>query len=545
MTTDLSQLQIENPEKTSVGFLRLNMYDWAVCGIMFLGIIYALNKYGALAGLVTLIVSLSIVWRFTEGRAYYLFFMWWTSLWVSLVRHGWIWRSTAFREKQGKRQILPQAQPFPFDIYELHDDSKHLRIGTVFNMKSHTDTIVITGSGSDMIALSYEGQRLWIEQLANRVEAIMGEQEGVKIEVSYLLRRRPANLHALFGGFSQDVYPQVITPTGLNKPEAERTPEEQRWINLHLDLQQLVDMASELPEDTLMATLWTISRVGELVKVSKKGKHKEGKRAEAIQRQQALRLPVIKLAQSVTSSLRECGIADPEVLDSTALQHFMRESWDITNTRDYHESELLRAATQNHPAQTPSEPDRHWPEWYVRAQRKFVNIDGNLHAVVRLTGMPPWTMGHVVRQVDHTCFADGRPVRNLSRALVSEAGRSVYEYALAGLWLNIREALGDWMSVRRQRPKSQERIARAERQEQAAATNRVLQRFCLLIDVAVPGTTDPADKQGLAHAVEELADAIEAIKTSAKGLGLHPVNVKGTARVLPASITACTGIDML
>lgn len=544
MATDLTQLQIENPEKTSVGLMRFNKYDLVMSGVLLTGTIYVLKMYGALAGLGALLASLFILWRFTEGRTYYLFIMWWANLWVSLGRHGWIWRSSTFRQEQGGRQVLPQAKPFPFDIYELRDDSANLRVGTIFNKKSFTDTIAVIGSGSDMIALSYEGQQLWIEQLANRVEAIMGEQESVKIEVSYLLRRRPANLHTLYGGFAQDLHPQVIAPSGMAKPEQERTEEEQRWVNLHLNLRQLIDVAAEYPEDTMMVTLWTISRVGELAKA---GKSKKGK---GIQRRRALRLPVIRLTHSVLSSLHDCGVASPTVLDSTAIQRFLRESWDVTNIRDYHEWEALQAATQtptegNIPPLPPEQTEPHWPSRYVRAHRKFVDIDGNLHAVLRLTGMPLWTMSHVLRQIDHTCYADGRPVRNLSRALVSEAGNSTYEYLLSGLWLNARETMSDVLSVRRQRPKSQERTARTERQEQAAADNRVLQRFCLLVDVAVPGPANPANKQDLAQATEELTDAIEAIQASAKGLGLQPVNVKGAARILAASLTACTGIDLL
>jgi hypothetical protein len=251
------------------------------------------------------------------------------------------------------------------------------------------------------------------------------------------------------------------------------------------------------------------------------------------------------------------GVTNARVLQGREVHRFIREAWDVSKVDEYREWQMHQLADEvNGPneainmrkaeprAEVKAPAVRHWPERYIRAHKKDIDIDGNLHAVLMLINQPEWTLGDVLRQIDTVVLQSGFKVANMSRAVVSEAGKSTKEYAFVGLRINMTNTIRELIFAR-ERPKSRMNAERDARAEDAAASNKVLQRHYILIDVAVAGPTDPRDKQELALCREVLDENIEAVRRRARALGLAPLRVKGESRLLQASFTATTGIDML
>lgn len=511
---EVEALSTQNEPKLSMNYFSPSESDkrWlgVVVGLALQGYVAA-GRFGAMMvfglGAVTFL-------RLTNGRLYSLTWHVVRSVWLTRVKKGMVWQSAPLHAGSRRRRwdgngLIERPRPIPLEVNTIGLDGE---IGILHHPETGTDSLVITGEGSNISSLSQRAQYDVAQRLAEAIKKV-ASLKGWKVGWSFVFRRCPPNLEEL-GNFARaNLHPEAALPEGLITPWDELTTEQKRWMRLNQNWNEVVELVKFLGTDAVMAAVATVRRQGKL---------SEAASGKALDPDVINRLPISKVATTAENELAACGVVNPTTLGLRGLQGYLRRLWDVVTLPAYHRWEASTPSVEE--LLDPSN-DRMWPQHEIVAHHDHLVMDGTYHSFIRITKRPPDSLPSFFSQI----FAI--QVQYLTVTLVGEVARSNREVHLRDWGSAAMEEVENWRGhgYKRKPVEARER-ARKERHERIFVS-RFGQRFIVLI--AVSSSTR-----------DQLEEDIDAVQTKLNLMGVDGKRVTLASQQLPALLTT-TGLNML
>jgi hypothetical protein len=519
---DRQRLSIEVPERLGMNYLSMSGADSTLIVVMqMLGITFGIATGKALVWFASLVITGLLLCRADNGRIYYIFGQWWVSRWMKRPRRkvprGTVWQA------EGKSSWVSQRRPppMPFNTGTIGEHFGFMDFDSA-------DVIVIEGTGASFISLDPETQYRENLRLAELKKRISAAATGYSIGISYVFRRRPADVHEFAAKLDRVVHPDVAVPEAFLFPEDQRlnghnvlSTEQRRMLALHSIMGEELEVAETYTGQTTMAMVVTVQRDSKAIRAFK------GK--SSLSEEDVKRLTMHKVKELAVDGLRRIGVSNPRALGLEDINLFVRRAHDVANISKYYD--LLQKGLVD-PYGT-----QHWPQERMVVFDDHCIVDDTYHAVLRIRRGPPKVMVDYFRQL-HAI-----DVPWLTVGLISETVSSTREYRILNRGIALKESFDEARGVIRQAPHVRARDQGREKREMELFQSRFGQAYVPLIGVSAPcwRMVDGVRVSNFPEFDDHVNDVIKA----GHGLGLNIMRVNGAVRQLPALWSVSTGLPML
>jgi len=393
---DLRTLETSMPEKTSMNPLSFDRPDAKftilMAGFMSLGQSY----YGKLAAMLVIAVWVGFMWRREDGRNYRLLGDWWMSLWIARVEKNLIWTA----KKKRWSDVFRRSPPINIKLGELGD------LGLIHVVSRKTDSIVITGDGSDSSSQNLVAQHSYNLNNSDTIKRVAAVP-GYSVGTSFVFRRRLSNISKVDSYFGDNLDHEVAIPRALTVEPEQYTDYDHRKMGIRLITEELRDMVQAYSGEVDMAAVLTIRREGILAALKKGG---------SLAADDIHRLPIAKVARAATDGFVTNGVSNVSTLDFPGAHAFVQGAWNIAHADEYYRR-LEDPANYDF-------SDFPGPEHEILAFSDHCITDDTLHSVIKLTQCPAFALPNFFRQLHAT------NVRWPAVTLVGDAVGSGMEYTL-------------------------------------------------------------------------------------------------------------------
>ncbi len=514
LTVDDGRIETNHPTELSGRWLSFDWADKCFGIVMLVVILLAQSFFGKIGLFAAALATLGLLVRGPYGRNYYVFGQWWYSfIWIGLVQRNVLWTANAGTSRF--EHLVRRASPLSLDLHILGDpDDTTEDIGLLYNEAAQTDSIVIFADGSDHASVDDAAQYGRLQQLSETIKRL-ASVPGLNVGISYVFRRRPADVEAVRDWDARNGHPDVLLPEALDKNPEDYSDRDKRMLFLLKGLSESWEMIAQSTAKVDMAVVLTITHSG-MLEAAGKGL-KSGRDIP--------RLPIVRLAQSATVGLERANVRGAEVASPARLEAYLRRSWDVVtigafdtmvSERDSDEIDLTEAV-------------RHWPhspDSRITVADDHCSIDGTLHGVVRISGASPDPLPMWYRQLF------GANVRYLSIALVGETLSYRGEYWFLQKLIPLRaEFLQGIFGMDDRGPRAAEAQESLEQRREDIYRSRYLQNYVVLVAVSADDS-------------EQFEDDMAEVLRVAESIGLSASRVKGKVRQVPYLLSATTGVPV-
>jgi hypothetical protein len=507
----------ENPESTGVNFWSFTVADRCINAIAFLTTVSMFPTLGLLFTVVTPVVWFIVMFRWENGRTYYLFIKKWQDVYLALTRS---WEAP--KGKTGRiRKRLFQSYPIDFTTATVGEELGFIDLGRY-------DAIVLSAKGSEIGAMSLEGQLTASQKIADIGRYVAARVKTRSVGVSYLFRRRPADVFQAYANTQNYLDPDVAVPEAL-LPDINLnrlSPDQRRDLILHTNLDQVRGQMQAQGSEPMRAMVFTLQRDLTVANAIKKN--------ESLPSDEVPRLTAQDIAVAALSGLEDAGVTDPHVLDLQELNGFVRGSWDVADIDDY------QALKQEGNEKVLRRSRLHLPQRRIRVYNDYIVTDNTMHAVLRITKVPPLTRPDYFPQLFRI------PWPWISVALVGEAASSGLEYQVTQRAVAIGEILDERFRASKA-PTTAKKEALRRKREEDLADNPYAQSYVILVAVSCPIEQDPdKDPEVLEkEAHRKLEDAMaKVVIPRIRIMRCEAKRVTGRSRQLESLFMATTGIPV-
>jgi hypothetical protein len=520
---------LTGPERLSYRLLNLSSTDKGAFLVLIALGSYLWGKLGFFGLAAGILLTTYFLWPLAWSRRYYAWGEKVYDAWIKLVDQATLWESDEVRRESHRvwwrrllRALIMRAHPFPLRVDTLFD------YGLIHNVRSGTDSLVITGDGSRIAAMDPDEQSDHQEIIADEIRRIAG-YKGITATVSMVLRRRPSNPVLFDQNQDRHAFPDHVMPEALvamartNKSadelyaDGEITREQLRDYRLHrINVAQNRASYETDGSSVDMAMVITIKRSARLIRADKR---KHGKPLEAAE---VRRERLVQLAESMGDALVRASVANPHVLNAEECADYLRSAWDVADLSDYY-----RARLRPQDNATSDAVSLYQPQHAIYAKNGVCVMDRTGHAVVRITKLPKQIPPNMMPRL----FTDSG-VRWVTRTMVGETTTGNSEY-YGFTWLGfILEDILDALGLHRTGRKTQRRKETLDSNASQIDEQAHIEYFNGYL------ATAGVDEVQLNLDVEEL------IRTVAN-IGGQAQRVPGGSRQARATLTAVTGIPLL
>jgi hypothetical protein len=457
-----------------------------VLGVIALVTIFTTVKLtNWIVGAPVTIVLLLLFVHLDEGRMYAIGG---TKLLDRHIRHAkrhTLWRAGKKRPKY----------PLPFKIDQIGDVGDE-RLALIRNTDKQTISLVIGGDGAEMVGQSIAAQHMYTQMLAEATKIIAATAPGVKTYISWMVRRRPKNMIGQIKSFGNNVLATVLQSTNGDGTGLQH--------RMQTYARQLLAMVEDSAGDVDMVAVITLQMDRAL----------GGPKGKGVSERELSRMAARKIAEIAVSQFAGAGVANPHALTRKELVVFLRGGWDIVHLNEFHAAQLL----------DPTAEDI-WPDEHVRVYPDHVDIDGSLHAVIRLraNNIP---LPIIFRRI----FATAVPFVAFTQIAQTISGRS--EEAGLERYISAREGVRTHFGIIREGPRARHKAEELERQEETVFEHGFRVFFSYLICVSASDT-------------DELDNYVDALIAATDVLGMRGKRVRGETLLWLSFLSAITGVNYL
>jgi hypothetical protein len=518
-------LRVFNPTRLVQRILSITTADWKFTVLMgcVLLVSNAVWNNTLISWGIVIVYGLLMVKYIPDDRAYYVP--------VQMVRSLRIRRNEGVRWPTKKRRFSVgrrlDSEVIPLEVNYVRGLG---HIGIIHNFRNNTDSVVITGDGSDMSALSLTEQRDRLRMHAEGTIAVAGRPD-VQVGISYVFRRGPFNAWQFRDDLAATGAPEIMDPHYLRADYLEDlSPAQRRRMNLHSNMVESQKLLNEFGSDVVMAAIVTIRRYGILAKISKRGakKPKRTHRKSRDESQSVVEnletLPIADVANACVDGLKATGVDGVHVLNPRECEQYIRSGWDVTNQPDYN--------TQVHEGTVKAYS--HWPMRRIQVLRRVSIYDNTAHAVLRVKALPAPMLPHFMR------LLHGMGIDYPAFSLVGETVSSTGDYLALGRIRHLSDALAETVGFTKG-IRSKEALESIEQREEQVANEQFVYLYNILIDVRLPVDGDNPDED-----LRELERMVGILRNELRSrFGVVTNRIKLGSRQEAAMWSATVGTNML
>jgi hypothetical protein len=497
--------EITHPDRREQDWFYPSDTDYVFLGI-FIPVAFVILAFYQFIGLLVDAAVFGLCWtQLSDGRIYYVAGIKFRNFWIFVLRHN-VW------EAEPKHPLLAKLLRAP-PIFRRLAINLVGDLALIYNKKAKTDTLLIGGSGSHNTSFDIYAQARIIERIGEGIKRI-ASVKNYEVVVGFVNMRRQSNVRRMLEVYAEHTHWDYLPrdPDNPWPPEEDLTPEERGDRNIALVLQDC--LASEHDENrtnTMLATI-TIRRDGLMRKAAKKG----GSMAD-LEEERTLIEEIAEVAESV---LMNCGVVDAHAYNFEETHEHLRYIWDVKQDDEY-------PSWQTYVGDDPEHPDYeyfvkffHWPRKFIRAFKTWCDLDGSLHAVLRLEENP--------KEADPMTFLDmfAIDVPNVTVSVVGKTVKSRRTVRILERTTRVEEVFKDSLGVA---DDTQAAISRNERtQTQLETAHR--SRFSQLYNVVV--VVSATNRRDLKEYVKVAIRTLHGID------GVYVKRVKGSYLQVPWVLTA-------
>lgn len=488
-------------------------------------------------------IAVALIYRFATsyGRGYNEILAAFHGLYIEYMLHGVVYDANDFATGEERTRGLAAFlrrhdigvdghSPLPFDFVRVRAR------GTSFTVLRSRDTpydhIVIAASGGAFAGRDPNAQQAAVNALAETTNHTIAKSD-LKVGISYLLLNGPLNSAKLQHALKEMIDPVIAVPDMfyLDEEELAYVTRRRQYADHVLKTTRYAGAA-----ETWHAVVLSIRRTYEWERAAR------GK----VSGKDLYELPLADLARSMVQSLQSSSkleLGDVRCLGITELSSLVRCSWDAADINGYYKAqqageipttdEELDALQLRQKGTKPSiNLLRPFPEQRVTVHGKkgYVQFDNNFIAVVRVTQLPERIRADEFKSL-HAIMPAGTWVRQAMVGSSVSGGAETTQYILGqSAMLNLTKAFKGNRIVADPRDKRKQK-ALADQANQLSV-HSVSQHFNMLFAIVA---TDP----------DTLQNNISDLRAALLTRGFKTDNVKATARLVPAVISATLGINRL
>lgn len=502
---------------------KLGGTDWGAAICLVFVTLFLNAQMGILGFLIGIGVIVSLLWPLGWSKRYYAIGEWLAGVFIHVFLRDALWLAENDPNEGFFRKLCRWLynrcthHAYPYRVDTLYD------YGLVYTKPMSTDSVIITGDGSDIAGLSLQEQANRAEWIAEEIRRNVS-YEGLEVTTSMVFSRRPLDMIDVLAVQNASMHPNVLWPEALlvlaENPGRSAddlykagllTRQQLRDYRLHkVNVVQARALLGERGMTPIMAYVITVNRSTRLQAAEPK-RRGQGKPLD----ESELRFEkIIQIAQASSDALRKAGVGNPRVLTPRQAEAYLRV-WDVAGLPSFFERQLEETGH-----------GLHHPEHAIMAQSDVAVFDQTGHATVRLTVPPqhvtPNTMPQLVTQSE---------VPWLTRTIVCESTTGKWEYRGTYFLGNLVDILMSVFSGIRPGAKSIRR-----RQKLDAAEERIAdESHILYLNVF----------ESCAHDDPKVLEMyVDMLQREIRSIGGKSERLKGRARIVPWTLTALTGIPV-
>jgi hypothetical protein len=498
---------IRHPEKLEQDWLYPSDTDYVFLGV-FLPL--AFMTLALFQGLGLLIVGVAFVgcwFQLLNGRVYYV---------LGGIKPRNFWNDRILRhnlwEAEPKHPLLARLlRPPPpnarLAINQVGD------LGLIYNNSAKTDTLLVGGLGSDIYAHNIHAQARIIERVGDSIKRIASFKK-YEVIVGFVNMRRPSVVREMLSIYDDHIHPAFLPRDPVINPwPPEEDPEEERGDqNIAKVMEDVLFIERDVNSRTTMLVTITIRRDAFLRKAARKG----GSMAEDAEERSLIE----EIAEVAEDALANCEIADPHAFSVMETHEHLRYVWDIHQDDEYAGWKDEVGADPEHPEHEYFVKFFHWPKQFIRAFRTYCDLDGSLHAILRVVENPD--------EADPMSFLEmfAIDVPNVTVALVGKTVKSRRTVRFMERSSRIESVFKDMTGIADDTQAAIEREERTQTKLETAHRSRFTQLFNIVVVVSATNKSD------LNNYVKVATRQIHAID------GVYAKRVKGSFLQVPWLLTA-------
>jgi hypothetical protein len=530
-----------------------------VCVIVLLRVEHLVPTLAVIGLALMLIVGW---YQTTYGRLYfYLGFVKPNNFLIMRLQKGIVWEAESTSRIRARLRAPPITERLEINGID--------KLAVAYNRRDKTDTIIVSGLGSDAAALVLPLQKA----VDNRVSEVMkriASGRDLQIRLSFMTSSRPQNVLEVIDKFDRTLHPDFVRKAAedavvvkadeydvddLNENsikdvvelfeddeqlkillEREDSGHKRRAVkaaisdriddlafrhNIMEVTDELLDWANYDTSMTRMALAITIRRDNILSKMSVKG--------ESLADDESEDPLILQIAQAAVDGLASCGVYEPHYYSVGEMHAHFRYAWDVQQNSSYN---LWLAEHKDDEDYTDEEWNfLQWPQNSIAVKKKRRNravcvTDDSVHAVLLVSNLPKEAEPHTFRPL---YSIDVPNITVCNTGLVVGSGREVRSLDIASAASDpIRESLG----IVYQTQQSLDRTQRRQESLEAAYRARYTYRFNMVFVISSSSTFE------LERDVEEALRSIYAID------GVRVDRVNESYMLYPWMVRGTTGIPV-
>lgn len=501
-----NDLVVAHPKSRSMRFGKFDGNDvrWTLLSVSLLIITSSLTS-----GIVNrlAVVALVLVWwatmqvpESTDDRIYQTPIVAFQNWWIRKVRKGVLW-------ERGNKSRLKKLRRYTLIPVEVHAFGE---TGLLHNRRKKTDSLVITGTGSPLVAMTLAGQYHGHEDIAGIIRRA-ASVEHTPVGVSFCVRARPDDPWVFWDTVAEYGEPEVVLPAGrLKESEDYLTDYDRRMLFLET-IQNSLPEISDQANSIEMAIVITIRRSEPLGKALRKG---------TITSAEANRQPIMRIRNIALAQLGRHGVSDVQALDAAGMERFLRMAWDVVGLEKYFARTHERAALGE-----SATSDQWYPAKRVRVGRNYVEIDGTYSTALKMTSYRSSPLPHEPR-VFYASHA-----RWFSHCVLGETVNGNWEYRFLNLSSGFLKDIVDIIGIQYSGPKVERRERELTDRLRDIDRSTYTEAYNILATVS-------------AGSLEELEEEVQKEIDRLTGEGMAPIRVAGESKQLPWFLSAVFCVDL-
>jgi hypothetical protein len=515
--TEERQVELEEiPSKLNSNPLSMSRTDWWFSATMLLTGIILQNIFNSLAFLATLLLWLLLMRRRMNRRLYLEPAAKLRSFKYMRLRKGQVypkprrkfrrWKKAKAEPKPGV-ESQPESKPakrfgrkksskpprerthwaIPFWVNAVPTPDGLGNTGVLHIPRRSSDTVIFSGSGSDLPSLDPMGQSRRYDQFAEMIQQAARQQRGIGVGVSMVFRKDPFDIFQLQRDQEDILHPQAVIPDAIYKSADELTDEDRAWAMVSETQYQLREDLAEIATQPRMLYCLTIRR---------EGISNAARQSLSLERREVKRLRINRIARDTITMMEAAGISDPYALDKAELHRVVRGAHDVATIDEYYE------ALAKDPDKA-LDPRLHWPSTLAVGEG-FSHSNKTYCGVLRITGQPGFMWHGFYRRLMVRI-----PARYYSIALVGETVRAKHEEFGLVRYMALLDRINEWFGTTRQSQGAQERMEKMEKRERELHASVYVQDYSILIAIRAP-TLDSteAELKAIAETVDEIQEEL-------------------------------------
>lgn len=501
------EYQTENPHETTGRFTRFSRStDKMLLAVIIAITLLVWQMTTMLVAVMVGIVLLLPLYQGDLGRLYRLVIRRFSNKRIQ-QQDNVIWQ----RESRRGRKFQGLSRPWKNPLRSIGVGT----LGVLHDGPGQSDTVVITGEGSDMAALNLREQVQAHYLFADAMKRAASVRRHA-VGMSLLFMRRPADILKYRQIEEHTVHPEVAIPEALFKDEAEWTEHDHRMMALAMIQAEDEELRQQVACNTTMAVSLTVRHDAAFSSALKQ---------EWMSRRKVSRLVLSRIASNAVRGLQTFGAKGLRVLSDEGIEDFIREGWDVVGTNEYRIEAAIRRERKAAGEKVSSDPI-YWPSERILAFNDHLIMDDTYHTVYRMTANKRLlTIGEMRR----LCAVD---IPWVTITLVGEAVNSTGQYRMFNFMLNLLDDTKEVFGIGARGPRA-DRIGNERKQRLADMDSSGYTQAYNIVAVVSAPSYDQLVEWG--NAMHDYADYLQ----------LKPEQIIGEDFQLPAVFSGLTGINML